>query len=196
MSAADCGPAGLAINSGFDVASRRAAAGRVIGRITDAGPGFDAVLLTDMRGPGVARSERPLSRIDVRLAEGAAGAAPLARLRAQLPADLSCTRRARKATRLRHDGRVHHQPEGHEPAGVLVGAFYLRAVSFAVRSARTIAVLRRWALPRRVLAVCSAKRRVGVVGAPLRVLLGLAIGRVWWMFHRHHDLYFVVTVRE
>ena len=90
MSAATADQLGLVINSRFDVAvggvQRRAA---LIGRIADAGVGLDAVLLTD-----IAQAQEwlgaggRLSRIDVRPAEGAAGAALLARLRAQLPADL------------------------------------------------------------------------------------------------------------
>src|SRR5882762_1448044 len=99
MSATTADQLGLAINSGFDVAvggvRQRAA---LIGRITDAGPGFDAVLLTDIaQAQEWLGSVGRLSRIDVRLAEGAAGAALL---RAQLPADLElhATRAAARET--------------------------------------------------------------------------------------------------
>src|SRR5947208_10248297 len=89
LSAATAQQLGLAVNSRFDVTvggvRQRAT---LIGRITDAGAGFDAALFTDIaQAQEWLGAAGRLSRIDVRFAGGAPGAA-LAWLRAQLPADL------------------------------------------------------------------------------------------------------------
>jgi putative ABC transport system permease protein len=205
MSAATADQLGLVINSGFDVAvggvRQRAA---LMGRISDAGPGFDAVLLTDIaQAQEWLGSVGRLSRIDVRLAAGAAGAALLARLRAQLPADLEL-----HATRVR-GGETFAMTDAFTTnlkamslLALLVGAFLIYgAVSFAVLQRRaTIAVLRALGATRgEVLAVVLGEAAVlGIVGALCGVLLGLAIGRglVGLVSQTINDLYFVLTVRE
>ena len=205
MSAATADQLGLAINSGFDVAvggvRQRAA---LIGRITDAGPGFDALLLTDIAQAQewLAASGR-LSRIDVRVAEGAAGAALLARLRAQLPADLELhASRAQGGETFAMTDAFTTNLKAMSLLALLVGAFLIYgAVSFAVLQRRaTIAVLRALGATRgEVLAVVLSEAAVlGVVGALCGVLLGLAIGRglVGLVSQTINDLYFVVTVRE
>ena len=205
MSAATAQQLGLAINSGFDVAvggvRQRAA---LIGRITDAGPGFEAVLLTD-----IAQAQEwlgaggRLSRIDVRVAEGAAGAALLARLRARLPADLELhATRAQGGETFAMTDAFTTNLKAMSLLALLVGAFLIYgAVSFAVLQRRaTIAVLRALGATRgEVLAVVlSEAALLGVVGALCGVLLGLAIGRglVGLVSQTINDLYFVVTVRE
>jgi len=205
MSAATAEQLGLAINSGFDLAvggvRQRAA---LIGRITDAGAGFDAVLLTDIaQAQEWLGSVGRLSRIDVRLAEGAAGAALLARLRAQLPADLELhATRAQGAETFAMTDAFTTNLKAMSLLALLVGAFLIYgAVSFAVLQRRaTIAVLRALGATRgEVLAVVLSEAAVlGVVGALCGVLLGLAIGRglVGLVSQTINDLYFVVTVRE
>jgi putative ABC transport system permease protein len=205
MSAATADQLGLAINSGFDLTvggvQRRAA---LIGRIADAGVGLDAVLLTD-----IAQAQEwlgaggRLSRIDVRLAEGAAGAALLARLRTQLPADLElhATRAAARETFAMTDAFTTNL-KAMSLLALLVGAFLIYgSVSFAVLQRRaTIAVLRALGATRgEVLTVVLSEAAVlGVVGALCGVLLGVAIGRVLvgLVSQTINDLYFVVTVRE
>jgi putative ABC transport system permease protein len=205
MSAATADQLGLAINSGFDVAvggvRQRAT---LIGRITDAGPGFDAVLLTDIaQAQEWLGASGRLSRIDVRLAEGAAGAALLARLRAQLPADLELhATRAQGGETFAMTDAFTTNLKAMSLLALLVGAFLIYgAVSFAVLQRRaTIAVLRALGATRgEVLVVVLSEAAVlGVVGALCGVLLGLAIGRglVGLVSQTINDLYFVLTVRE
>jgi len=202
MSAATADQLGLAINSRFDLAvggvRQRAA---LIGRIAEAGAGLDAVLLTDIaQAQEWLGASGRLSRIDVRLAEGAAGAAPL---RAQLPADLElhATRAEARETFAMTDAFTTNL-KAMSLLALLVGAFLIYgAVSFAVLQRRaTIAVLRALGATRgEVLAVVLSEAAVlGVVGALCGVLLGLAIGRglVGLVSQTINDLYFVVTVRE
>jgi putative ABC transport system permease protein len=205
MSAATADQLGLAINSGFDVAvdgvRQRAA---LIGRISDAGPGLDAVLLTDIaQAQAWLGTSGRLSRIDVRAAEGAAGAALLARLRAQLPADLELhATRAQGGETFAMTDAFTTNLKAMSLLALLVGAFLIYgAVSFAVLQRRaTIAVLRALGATRgEVLVVVLSEAAVlGVVGALCGVLLGLAIGRglVGLVSQTINDLYFVVTVRE
>jgi putative ABC transport system permease protein len=205
MSAATADQLGLVINSRFDVAvggvQRRAA---LIGRIADAGAGFDAVLLTDIaQAQEWLGSVGRLSRIDVRVAGGAAGAALLARLRAQLPADLElqATRAAARETFAMTEAFTTNL-KAMSLLALLVGAFLIYgSVSFAVLQRRaTLAVLRALGATRgEVLAVVLSEAAVlGVVGALCGVLLGVAIGRalVGLVSQTINDLYFVVTVRE
>ncbi|HXN79662.1 MAG TPA: FtsX-like permease family protein, partial [Steroidobacteraceae bacterium] len=205
MSAATADQLGLAINSRFDLAvggvRQRAA---LIGRIAEAGAGLDAVLLTDIaQAQEWLGASGRLSRIDVRLAEGAAGAALLARLRAQLPADLElhATRAEARETFAMTDAFTTNL-KAMSLLALLVGAFLIYgAVSFAVLQRRaTIAVLRALGATRgEVLVVVLSEAAVlGVVGALCGVLLGLAIGRglVGLVSQTINDLYFVVTVKE
>src|SRR6266853_485042 len=196
---------GLAVNGSFDLSIggvRRPAT--LIAVITAAGAGFDGLLLTD-----IAQAQEwlgtvgRLSRIDVRLPEGAAGAALLARLRAQLPPDLELrpTRAAARETFAMTDAFTTNL-KAMSLLALLVGTFLIYgAVSFAVLQRRaTIAVLRALGATRgEVLAVVlSEAALLGVVGALCGVLLGLAIGRglVGLVSQTINDLYFVVTVRE
>jgi putative ABC transport system permease protein len=205
MSAATADQLGLVINSRFDVTVggvQRPAA--LIGRIADAGAGFDAVLLTD-----IAQAQEwlgtggRLSRIDLRLAGGAAGAALLEWLRAQLPADLELhATRAQGREIFAMTDAFTTNLKAMSLLALLVGAFLIYgSVSFAVLQRRaTFAVLRALGATRgEVLAVVLSEAAVlGVVGALCGVLLGVAIGRalVGLVSQTINDLYFVVTVRE
>jgi putative ABC transport system permease protein len=204
MSAATAEQLGLAVNSRFDVTvggvQQRAT---LIGRIADAGAGFDAALLTDtaQAQEWLGRVGR-LSRIDVRVAGGAPDAA-LAWLRAQLPADLElhATRAQARETFAMTDAFTTNL-KAMSLLALLVGAFLIYgAVSFAVLQRRaTIAVLRALGATRgEVLAVVlSEAALLGVVGALCGVLLGVALGRglVALVSQTINDLYFVVSVNE
>ncbi len=205
MSAATAAALGLAINGRFDLAvggvRQRAT---LVGRIADAGPGFETVLLTDIAQAQewLGRAGR-LSRIDVRVAEGAAGAALLARLRAQLPADLELhATRAQGGETFAMTDAFTTNLKAMSLLALLVGAFLIYgAVSFAVLQRRaTLAVLRALGATRgEVLAVVLGEAALlGVVGAFGGMLLGVAIGRglVGLVSQTINDLYFVVTVRE
>jgi len=202
MSAATAEQLGLSVNSRFDVTvggvRQRAT---LIGRIADAGAGFDATLLTDIAQAQewLGRVGR-LSRIDVRVAGGAPEAA-LAWLRAQLPADLElhATRAQARETFAMTDAFTTNL-KAMSLLALLVGAFLIYgAVSFAVLQRRaTIAVLRALGATRgEVLAVVLSEAAVlGVVGALCGVLLGVALGRglVGLVSQTINDLYFVVSV--
>ncbi|HEY0766955.1 MAG TPA: FtsX-like permease family protein [Steroidobacteraceae bacterium] len=205
MSAATADQLGLAINNRFELAvdgvRQRAT---LVARVADAGAGFDGMLLTD-----IAQAQEwlgaigRLSRIDVRLPEGAAGAALLARLRAQLPADLELhgTRAEARETLAMTDAFTTNL-KAMSLLALLVGAFLIYgAVSFAVLQRRaSIAVLRALGATRgEVLAVLLSEAAVlGLVGASGGVLLGVAIGRglVGLVSQTINDLYFVVAVNE
>ena len=204
LSAATAQQLGLAVNSRFDVTvggvRQRAT---LIGRITDAGAGFDAALFTDIaQAQEWLGAAGRLSRIDVRFAGGAPGAA-LACLRAQLPADLElhATRAQARETFAMTDAFTTNL-KAMSLLALLVGTFLIYgAVSFAVLQRRaTIAVLRALGATRgEVLAVVLGEAAVlGVVGALCGVLLGVALGRglVGLVSQTINDLYFVVTVNE
>ena len=168
------------------------------------GPGFDALLLTD-----IAQAQEwlgaggRLSRIDVRLPAGAAGAALEAALRAQLPADVELTgTRARARETLAMTDAFTTNLRAMSLLALLVGTFLIYgAVSFAVLQRRTIiAVLRALGATRaEVLSVILGEALVlGLVGAIAGVVLGFVIGRalVDLVSRTINDLYFVVAVSE
>src|SRR5213082_656751 len=206
LSAATAQQLGLAVNSRFDVTvggvRQRAT---LIGRIDDAdvGAGFDAALLTDLaQAQEWLGAVGHLSRVDVRVAGGAPGAA-LAWLRAHLPADLElhATRAQARETFAMTDAFTTNL-KAMSLLALLVGAFLIYgAVSFAVLQRRPImAVLRALGATRgQVLALVLAEAAaLGIVGAVCGVLLGLVMGRglVGLVSQTINDLYFVVAVRE
>jgi putative ABC transport system permease protein len=196
---------GLSVNGSFDLSiggvRRRAT---LIAVISGVGAGFDGLLLTD-----IAQAQEwlgavgRLSRIDVRLPEGAAGAALLARLRAQLPPDLELrpTRAAARETFAMTDAFTTNL-KAMSLLALLVGTFLIYgAVSFAVLQRRTIiGVLRALGATRgEVLRLVLGEAAVlGIAGAACGVLLGVVIGRglVALVSQTINDLYFVVTVNE
>jgi putative ABC transport system permease protein len=172
--------------------------------LSGAGAGFDALLLTD-----IAQAQEwlgtlgRLSRIDVRLPEGAAGEQALARLRAQLPHELElrATRAAARET-FAMTGAFTTNLKAMSLLALLVGTLLIYgAVSFAVLQRRTMfGVLRALGATRgEILALVLGEATVlGVLGAACGVLLGLAIGRglVGLVSQTINDLYFVVAVRQ
>jgi putative ABC transport system permease protein len=177
---------------------------QLIGRIADAGPGFDALLLTDLaQAQEWLGATGSLSRIDVRLAPGPAGAALLAALRTQLPPDveLHSTRAQARETFAMTDAFTTNL-RAMSLLALLVGTFLIYgAVSFAVLQRRTIiGVLRALGATRaEVLRLILTEAAVlGLIGAVLGTLLGLLIGRglVALVSRTINDLYFVVAVNE
>ena len=205
MSATAASELGLATGSRFELLAggvRQQAT--LIARTQEGGPGFDGVLLTDIAqaqewlgAPG------RLSRIDVRLPGGAPGDELLARLRAELPADLELrAARAQVSETLAMTDAFTTNLKAMSLLALLVGTFLIYgAVSFAVLQRRAImAVLRALGATRgQVLGLVLGEAAVlGLVGAVFGVLLGLAIGRslVGLVSQTINDLYFVVAVRE
>jgi putative ABC transport system permease protein len=205
MSTTTASELGLATGRHFELLAggvRRQAT--LIALAREGGPGLDGVLLTDIAqaqewlgAPG------RLSRIDVRLPGGASGDELLARLRAQLPADLELrAARARLRETLAMTDAFTTNLKAMSLLALLVGAFLIYgAVSFAVLQRRPIlAVLRALGATRgQVLGlVLGEAALLGLVGAVFGVLLGLALGRslVGLVSQTINDLYFVVAVRE
>jgi len=176
----------------------------LIGRIADAGPGFDGLILTDIaQAQEWLGATGRLSRIDLHVAADAAGAALLARLRALLPAGLALhpTRAAGRETFAMTDAFTTNL-RAMSLLALLVGTLLIYgAVSFAVLQRRTtIGVLRALGVTRReVLALVLGEAAVlGLAGAICGMLLGLVIGRglVGLVSRTINDLYFVVAVNE
>jgi len=176
----------------------------VIGRIADAGPGFDGLILTDIaQAQEWLGAAGRLSRIDLNVGAGAAGEALLARLRAELPQGLALhpTRAAARETFAMTDAFTTNL-RAMSLLALLVGTLLIYgAVSFAVLQRRTImAVLRALGATRaEVLGIVLGEAAVlGLAGALCGVLLGVAIGRglIALVSRTINDLYFVVAVNE
>ena len=205
MSAATARELGIGDDGRFELAIggvRHAAT--LIARRADAGPGFDGLVLTDIaQAQEWLGTPARLSRIDLRVPGGAAGAMLLARLRATLPADLVLhgTRAAERETFAMTDAFTTNL-KAMSLLALLVGTFLIYgAVSFAVLQRRSIiAVLRALGATRRevLTLVLSEAAVLGVAGAGCGALLGLAIGRglVGLVSQTINDLYFVVAVNE
>lgn len=174
----------------------------LIGRIADAGPGFDGLILTDIaQAQEWLGATGRLSRIDLHAGAGAAGEALLAQLRAWLPAGLALhpSRAAARETFAMTDAFTTNL-RAMSLLALLVGTLLIYgAVSFAVLQRRTIiGVLRALGATRReVLAIVLGEATVlGLAGAICGMLLGLAIGRglLGLVSRTINDLYFVVAV--
>jgi putative ABC transport system permease protein len=177
---------------------------RLIARLADAGAGFDGLLLTDIaQAQEWLGAAGGLSRIDVRTGAGEAGQAALARLQAQLPADLElhATRAAARETFAMTDAFTTNL-KAMSLLALLVGTFLIYgAVSFAVLQRRSIiGVLRALGATRgQVLALVLAETAMlGLAGAVCGLVLGVVIGRglVGLVSQTINDLYFVVSVNE
>jgi putative ABC transport system permease protein len=179
-------------------------AAHLIGTIGAGSPGFDALVLTDIAqaqewlgAPG------KLSRIDLRLAAGAPGAALEAALRARLPAgvELHGTRALARETFAMTDAFTTNL-RAMSLLALLVGTFLIYgAVSFAVLQRRsTLGILRALGATRaEVLRMLLGEAALlGVVGAALGVVLGILIGRglVQLVSRTINDLYFVIAVNS
>ena len=144
--------------------------------------GLDTLLLAD-----IAQAQEwlglfgRLSRIDVRVPAGAAGEQALEAAARDLPRAYPPSRRTAHEAKPRHDGRLHDEPAGHEPARAARRRVPdLQRMSFAVvQRRRVIGVLRALGATRaRVLAMILTEAcMLGIVGAALGLVLGIVIGR-------------------
>jgi putative ABC transport system permease protein len=175
----------------------------LIARLDDAGPGFDGLILTDIAQAqewlhGLGR----LSRIDLRIPPDST-ATLLARLKSLLPADLTITstRAAARETFAMTDAFTTNL-RAMSLLALLVGTLLIYgSVSFAVlERAPIIGVLRALGTTRREILtlVLGEAALLGIAGAALGVLLGIAIGHalVGLVSQTINDLYFVVAVRQ
>jgi putative ABC transport system permease protein len=174
------------------------------GILADAGAGFDNLVLTDIAQAQEWLGARGhLTRIELRLAPGAAGAAELASLKARLPAgaEVEETRAAARETFAMTDAFTTNL-KAMSLLALLVGTFLIYgAVSFAVLQRRTlIGVLRALGATRaEVLALLLGESAVlGALGATCGIVLGALIGRALLALVSRtiNDLYFVVQVNE
>jgi putative ABC transport system permease protein len=177
---------------------------QLAGVLADAGAGFDSLLLTDIAQAQEWLGARgQLTRIELRLPAGAAGAAELAALRARLPAgaEVQETRAAARETFAMTDAFTTNL-KAMSLLALLVGTFLIYgAVSFAVlQRRRLIGVLRALGATRaEVLALLLGEAAVlGSLGATCGVVLGALIGRALLALVSRtiNDLYFVVQVNE
>src|SRR5215469_10379764 len=168
----------------------------------DAGPGFDALLLTDIaQAQEWLGAQGWLTRIDVRAPPGVPAAEFEAQLRAHLPAALTVrsTRALARETFAMTDAFTINL-KAMSLLALLVGTLLIySAVSFAVVQRRTIiGVLRALGATRReVLAVVVGEAAVlGVAGALCGLALGVLIGRglIGLVSQTINDLYFVLAV--
>ena len=171
---------------------------------SDAGPGFDSLLLTDIaQAQEWLGAQGRLTRIDVRAPAGVAAAEFVTQLRAQLPADLEVrsTRAQARETFAMTDAFTINL-KAMSLLALLVGTLLIYgAVSFAVVQRRAIiGVLRALGTTRRELLalVLSEAAVLGLAGAACGALLGVLIGRglVGLVSQTINDLYFVVAVRS
>jgi putative ABC transport system permease protein len=175
---------------------------RLIGLLASEGAGFDGLLLTDIAqaqewlgAPG------RLSRIDVRLAAGAAGERQLAALRARLPPGLELRATGAEAREaLDMTAAFTANLKAMSLLALLVGTFLIYgAISFAVVQRREImGALRALGVTRAEVLwlLLSEAALLGLAGGLLGVLLGSALGRtlVRLVAQTINDLYFVVAV--
>ena len=205
MSAATAHELGIAADGRFELAIgglRHAAT--LMSRSAAARPGFAGLILTDIAQAQEWLGARGrLSRIDVRAPGGAAGAAQLAQLAAQLPAGVTLqTTRAAAAETFAMTDAFTTNLRAMSLLALLVGTLLIYgAMSFAVLQRRTIiAVLRALGATRRevLITVLGEATVLGLAGAAGGALLGLLIGRglVGLVAQTINDLYFVVAVSE
>ena len=175
----------------------------LIGQIRDSAA-YDALLLTD-----IAQAQEwlglvgKLTRIDVIVPSGSEGEALLARLRQRLPPGVE-VHEAQRRTRESFDmtSAFTTNLKAMSLLALLVSTLLIYgAISFAVvQRRRVIGILRALGATRKeVLAiVLTEAAALGVVGAFLGLLLGVAIGRelITLVSQTINDLYFVVAVNE
>ena len=176
----------------------------LLGRIAGTMSGYETLILTD-----IAQAQEwlglvgKLSRIDVRVPPGVDGERALEHLRASLPSGVAihpAQRRTRQSLDMTAAFTTNLQAMS--LLALLVGVFLIfSAISFAVvQRRRTIGVLRALGATRaRVLAmILTEATALGIAGAGVGLLLGIAIGRelVALVSRTINDLYFVVAVNE
>ncbi|MGH8322702.1 MAG: ABC transporter permease, partial [Steroidobacteraceae bacterium] len=196
---------GIAVNQRFEVAVggvRHPAV--LIDEIRAESAAYDALLLTD-----IAQAQEwlgrvgKLSRIDVRVPEGHLGEAWLARLRERLPPGVQLQdAHGRTRESLDMTGAFTTNLKAMSLLALLVSTLLIYgAISFAVvQRRRVIGILRALGATRAevLTIVLTEAAALGVVGAGLGFLLGLAIGRelITLVSQTINDLYFVVAVSE
>lgn len=205
MAASTAQQLGLTVNESFDVdVGGKVYRAVLIGTIAQDKAGYDTLVLTDIaQAQEWMGSGGQLSRIDVRVPEGASAQAVVARLRAGLPAGV----RLEQA-----EGRAHQSLDmtaafttnlqAMSMLALLVSTLLIYgAISFAVvQRRRIIGILRALGATRgNVFTIVLTEAAVlGVIGAGLGLLLGVVIGRglVQLVSQTINDLYFVVAVNE
>ncbi|HVW69592.1 MAG TPA: FtsX-like permease family protein [Steroidobacteraceae bacterium] len=176
----------------------------LIGQIQGNSAAYDALVLTD-----IAQAQEwlgrvgVLSRIDVEVPEGRAGEQVLAHLRERLPQGVQLhDARGRTRESLDMTGAFTTNLKAMSLLALLVSTLLIYgAISFAVvQRRRVIGILRALGATRAevLTIVLTEAAALGVVGAALGLLLGLAIGRelITLVSRTINDLYFVVAVSE
>jgi putative ABC transport system permease protein len=205
MAASTAKQLGLALNQPFeiDVAGKTHPA-VLIGTVSADQAGYDALVLADIaQAQEWMDSIGKLSRIDVRIADGPAAEAAASDLRARLPAGVTLEKsqgRAQQSVNMTAAFTTNLQAMS--MLALLVSTLLIYgAISFAVvQRRRIIGILRALGATRgNVFTIVLSEAAVlGVVGAGLGLLLGVAIGRglVQLVSQTINDLYFVVAVNE
>ncbi|KAF0191926.1 MAG: putative ABC transport system permease protein [Gammaproteobacteria bacterium] len=144
-----------------------------------------------------------LSRIDLVIPDGAAGAQPLARIQAALPPGLTLVESAARLEGLQQMTRAFHlNLAALGLLALIVGVFLIyNTMTFSVVQRRTlIGMVRALGVTRREIfaMVLIEALLIGIAGTLAGVLLGVALGNglVHFVTRTINDLYFVVTVRE
>jgi putative ABC transport system permease protein len=209
MAAATAKQLGLSVNQSFEVdAGGRTYPAVLIGTVAgdQAGgsAGYDALVLTDIaQAQEWLGAQGQLSRIDLRVPEGAAGEAAVAHLRAILPAGVRLAQaqgRAQQSVDMTAAFTTNLQAMS--MLALLVSTLLIYgAISFAVvQRRRIIGILRALGATRgNVFTIVLTEAAVlGAVGAGFGLLLGVMIGRglVELVSQTINDLYFVVAVNE
>lgn len=198
---------GLSVNQSFEVdVGGKSYPAVLIGTVAgdnDSG-GYDALVLTDIaQAQEWLDAEGKLSRIDVRVADGAAGESVAGRVRAILPAGVRLEQaqgRARQSANMTAAFTTNLQAMS--MLALLVSTLLIYgAISFAVvQRRRIIGILRALGATRgNVFTVVLTEAAVlGIVGAGLGLLLGIVIGHalIALVSQTINDLYFVVAVNE
>ena len=176
----------------------------LIGLLRDRRPGDATLILTDIAQAQEWLGMRGrLTRIDVRMPRGPAGAAALAELRRDLPSGAQLEQAAGQVQEtLDMTSAFSTNLTAMSLLALLVSALLIYgAVSFTVvQRRRSIAILRALGATRReVLTIVLTEAAVlGAAGAGVGVLLGLPVGHglVRLVSQTVNDLYYVVAVRQ
>lgn len=176
----------------------------LIGLLRGEHPGDATLILTDIaQAQEWLGLQGRLTRIDVRAPRGPAGRAALARLRRELPPGAQLERTAAEARQtLDMTSAFSTNLTAMSLLALLVSALLIYgAVSFTVvQRRRSIATLRALGATRREILtiVLIEAAALGLAGAGLGVLLGLAVGHelVRLVSQTVNDLYYVVAVRR
>jgi putative ABC transport system permease protein len=205
MAASTAKQLGLSVDQEFQVdVDGKTYRAVLLGIIADDKAGYDSLILTDIaQAQEWLDNAGRLSRIDVRVPDGAAGEMAAALLRTRLPTGVQLEQA---------QGRTHQSVDmtaafttnlqAMSMLALLVSTLLIYgAISFAVvQRRRIIGILRALGATRgNVFTIVLTEAAVlGIVGAGLGLLLGLVIGRglVQLVSQTINDLYFVVAVNE